>query len=87
MAKLLINTLYLIACLCLTEITLYSKDYNEVSIINNYVKYEIEKGTVSEIRGDNYEVVKEDGKYVIIYYRKSIFNFKFLKKIKYHVII
>lgn len=85
MVKTLKNIVYLFVCLVILEICIYFKDYNEILIINNNVKYEIDN--IEYIKLKKYEIIIKEEEYSIIYYRNSIFNFKFLKKIEYRGII
>ena len=81
------NAFYLIVCLLLLEACIYYKDYNEVVSFSNYIKYDYRHKKIESFSNDKYEVCIDGGKVSVIYYRDSIFNFKFFKKIEYHGII
>lgn len=85
MVKVMKNIFYLLICLFVLEVNLYFKDYNEVLIINNNVRHEFEN--IGDINLEKYKIIIKEKEYTIIYYRNSIFNFKFFKKIKYRGII
>lgn len=87
MVNYLKNYLCVLLFLILVEFINYSNDYNEVLILQNYVRYDIVMNNLSDSSSNNYEIKIDDNKYHIIYYRKSIFNLKFLEKIEYHGII
>jgi hypothetical protein len=66
----------------------YIKDYNDLMIINNYVKYEIESNGGVEIANEKYKVVLNNGdSYTISLKRNSVFNFEKYKIIKYNGIV
>ena len=81
------NLVYVILCLIMLEVCLYFKDYNSVLIYENYIRYDIVNSDLESFKLNEYEIIVEDNEYTIIYDRKPIFNFKFLKKIVYHGII
>jgi len=86
--KFITNFIFVIVFFILLESLLYYKDYSEVKIISEYIKYEIENNDISSFSSENYKViVKEDKSYDIIFYRNSMFAFSRYKIIKYDGIV
>lgn len=86
MFKFIKDFVYTMILLMTIEMVLYKHDYSEVMVLKEYIENDFNK-ELKSCKGENYDIYIFDEKYSIIYYRKSIFNIKFLGKIEYHGII
>lgn len=91
MLKFIKNFMYVLVVFIVFEILLYIKDYNEVKVIEIYIKHDIITNNFIDINNEKYIInisyKEEKINYQIIYDRNTIFKFNFLKKINHHGII
>lgn len=91
MVKFVVNILYVIVFFILLEIINYYIDYNELLILNNYIKYDIKSGVTPSFNNDKYNIYfqqnKEGISYTIIFKRESFFKIFKDDFIEYHNVI
>lgn len=73
--------------LLVLENVLYIRDYNEVVILSNYVRYEVMYNGFIGVIENNYEIHVYDDKFTIIYHRNGLIKNSFYKTIYYDGII
>ena len=84
MVKDIKNIVSLIFFFLFLEYLLYVRDYNDLQIMNNYMKYEIKENGIDSFKNDKYELILNDnGNYCLVVTRDSLLNFEKYKKIKY----
>ena len=87
LVKFLENFICIFIFFVLLEGLLYFKDYNELMIIDNYLRYEIKNKELMSFSNERYEVIINDNEYSLILKRDSLFEFEWCKKIEYNGIV
>jgi len=91
MGKFLNSFIVFVFCFIIMEYVLYIKDYSELLVISNYIKYDIGINNLQSIYNEKYFVYidyeNDVISYEIVYNRDSLFNIERLKKISYRRVI
>lgn len=91
MSKFIINFFFVIAFFVVLEGLLYIKDYNEVVVLDLYIRYDIKHKNITSFSNEKYRVNIECGekeiKYQISYNRDSVLKLEMLKIIEYGGIV
>lgn len=89
MLKFITNLICTIFFILFLEMITYYKDYNEISIIKNYIEDDLKNHKITkDLYFENTKIIiKENNEYLIYLYRDSFFSIDSLKIIKYHGIV
>ncbi len=89
MFKFATNLICTIFFILFLEMIIYYRDYNSLIVIKNYIEKDLKSGFITDdLKYENIQIIiKENGEYLIYFYRDSFFLNESLKIIKYHGIV
>lgn len=88
LGKYVIDYIFVVVFFCIIELCFFIKDYNELMIVNEFVRYELQSKNITSLKTEDYSVsIEGNGTYNITFKRKSIFSLQKYKTINYGGIV